>query len=39
MGALLISVGVLALTGADKVIETWLVDQMPGWLLTLTTRL
>lgn len=39
MGALLISVGVLALTGADKVIETWLVDQMPGWLLALTTRL
>ena len=39
MGALLISVGVLALTGADKVIETWLVDQMPRWLLTLTTRL
>ncbi|HEV8457956.1 MAG TPA: cytochrome c biogenesis protein CcdA, partial [Methylomirabilota bacterium] len=39
MGALLISVGVLALTGADKVIETWLVDHMPGWLLALTTRL
>ncbi len=39
MGALLLLVGVLALTGADKAIETWMVDRMPTWLLELTTAL
>ena len=39
MGVLLVLVGVLALTGADKVAETWMVDHMPVWLLELTTAL
>jgi cytochrome c biogenesis protein CcdA len=39
MGAVLLVVGVLALTGADKAIETWMVDRMPAWLIDLTTRL
>lgn len=39
LGVLLLLVGALALTGADKVIEAKLVDHMPGWLLDLTTVL
>jgi cytochrome c-type biogenesis protein len=39
MGVLLLLVGALALTGTDKAIETWLVEQMPDWLLDLTTAL
>jgi hypothetical protein len=27
------------LTGVDKVVEAWLVDHMPGWLLELTTTI
>jgi cytochrome c biogenesis protein CcdA len=38
-GVLLLLVGALALTGADKIIETWMVDRMPGWLVDLTTAL
>jgi len=39
LGALLLLVGGLALTGADKAIEAWMVERMPGWLLDLTTAL
>jgi cytochrome c-type biogenesis protein len=39
LGVLLLLVGALALTGADKVIEAWMVERMPGWLLDLTTTL
>lgn len=39
MGVLLLLVGALALTGVDKIIEAWLVDRMPAWLLDLTTAL
>lgn len=39
MGALLLLVGVLTLSGVDKVIEAWLVERMPDWLVDLTTRL
>jgi len=39
MGVVLLLVGVLALTGADKVAEAWMVDHMPAWLLALTTAL
>ena len=35
---MLIVVGVLTLSGGDRVIETKLVDLMPGWLITLTSR-
>jgi len=38
LGALLILIGALILTGADKQIEAALVDWSPGWLTTLTTR-
>jgi hypothetical protein len=31
--------GVLSLTGADKAVETRLLDVMPAWLVELTTRL
>jgi cytochrome c biogenesis protein CcdA len=39
MGAVLVVVGGLTLAGADKAVETWLVDRMPGWLLDLTTSI
>ena len=39
LGALLLLVGGLTLTGVDKTIEAWMVDHMPGWLLDLTTAL
>ena len=37
-GVLLLTVGVLVLTGTDKLIETKLTEAMPGWLQDLTTR-
>jgi cytochrome c-type biogenesis protein len=37
-GAILVAVGVLALTGLDKRVETVLVDASPQWLTDLTTR-
>jgi cytochrome c biogenesis protein CcdA len=39
LGLLLIAIGALALTGADKSIEAWLVNASPQWLTDLTTRL
>lgn len=38
LGAILLVVGVLVLSGADKTIEAMLVDLMPDWLITLTVR-
>jgi cytochrome c biogenesis protein CcdA len=37
-GVAFIVVGVLTLSGGDRVIETRLVDLMPGWLIDLTSR-
>jgi cytochrome c-type biogenesis protein len=37
-GAILVMVGLLALTGLDKRVETALVDASPQWLTDLTTR-
>ena len=37
MGVFLVAIGVLAMTGADKRVETWLVDHLPEWLIALTT--
>ena len=37
-GVALVVVGVLTLSGGDRMIETRLVDVMPGWLMDLTTR-
>jgi cytochrome c biogenesis protein CcdA len=38
LGLLLIATGALALTGADKLIEAWLVNASPAWLTDVTTR-
>jgi len=38
LGALLALAGVLVLTGLDKQLETYFVDNMPDWLVRLTTR-
>lgn len=38
MGAMLLLVGLLILSGLDKMIETRLTDAMPSWLVNLTTR-
>jgi cytochrome c biogenesis protein CcdA len=38
MGALLVAVGVLILSGLDKRIESMLVEASPAWLTHLTTR-
>lgn len=39
LGAILITVGVLILSGTDKVVETWLLDHAPMWLIRLTTTI
>ncbi|MGD2024527.1 MAG: cytochrome c biogenesis CcdA family protein [Methyloceanibacter sp.] len=38
LGALLVIVGLLVATGADKALETYLVNASPDWLNSLTTR-
>ena len=38
MGALLLVLGVLMLSGLDKAAEARLVDASPAWLTVLTTR-
>ena len=38
LGAIMIALSVLILTGADKPLESWLVEHSPTWLTTLTTR-
>ena len=39
LGGVLLAIGALSLSGTDRLVETWLVDHMPEWLLALTTRL
>lgn len=39
LGASLVVVGLVIVLGADKAIETWLVDHSPDWLSALTTRI
>lgn len=39
MGTLLLLVGALAVTGADKRIEAWLLNHMPEWIIALTTSI
>jgi cytochrome c biogenesis protein CcdA len=39
IGATLVSIGVLVLTGFDKIVETILTEAMPDWLLDVTTLL
>jgi len=38
LGAIMVVLAALILTGTDKLIEAWLVDQSPSWLTQLTTR-
>lgn len=38
LGAIMIGLAVMILSGADKPVETWLVEQSPAWLTNLTTR-
>jgi cytochrome c biogenesis protein CcdA len=38
MGAALVVIGLLTVTRADKIVEGWMVDHMPEWLLNVTTR-
>jgi cytochrome c-type biogenesis protein len=38
VGVALVLLGVLSVTGGDKVLETRVLDAMPGWLVDLTTR-
>jgi cytochrome c biogenesis protein CcdA len=39
MGSVLVAVGIIVATGADKIVETALTRAMPGWLLDITTRI
>jgi cytochrome c-type biogenesis protein len=38
LGLLLLVIGILIISGADKALETFLVDVSPEWLTDLTTR-
>ena len=38
LGAIMISLAAMILSGADKPVESWLVDHSPSWLTQLTTR-
>ena len=38
LGGVMIALAALILSGADKPLEAWLVDQSPMWLTQLTTR-
>ena len=38
LGAIMIALAVMILSGTDKPVETWLVDHSPAWLTKLTTR-
>jgi cytochrome c biogenesis protein CcdA len=38
LGAIMIALAAMILSGADKPVETWLVDHSPAWLTKLTTR-
>lgn len=38
MGVVMIALAAMILSGADKPMETWLVDHSPAWLTQLTTR-
>lgn len=38
LGAIMISIAAMILSGLDKPVESWLVDRSPAWLTKLTTR-
>jgi cytochrome c-type biogenesis protein len=39
MGSVLVAVGVIVVTGTDKIVETALTRAMPAWLLDFSTRI
>ena len=39
LGLLFLGLGILALTGADKTVEAWLLERTPAWLTALTVSL
>ena len=39
LGGVMLILGVFILTGADKQVESWILDVAPGWLTQLGTRL
>jgi cytochrome c biogenesis protein CcdA len=38
LGAVMIALAAMILSGADKPVESWLVEHSPAWLTQLTTR-
>ncbi|NEX60075.1 cytochrome c biogenesis CcdA family protein [Noviherbaspirillum galbum] len=38
MGAVMLAISIMILSGADKPVETWLVENSPAWLTAMTTR-
>lgn len=38
LGAIMMALAAMILSGADKPLESWLVDQSPAWLTKLTTQ-
>lgn len=38
LGIIMVTIALLILTGVDKPVEAWLVEQSPAWLTSLTTR-
>jgi len=38
LGIVMLSLGVLIATGADKSVEAWILDRTPDWLTAVTTR-
>ncbi len=39
LGLVFVALAILVLTGADKTVEAWLLDQAPPWLLDLTVSM
>jgi hypothetical protein len=37
-GFVMLGLGVLIATGADKSVETWVLDRTPDWLTAVTTK-
>lgn len=38
LGALFLILAIIIVSGADRPLESWLVDHSPAWLTNLTTR-
>ena len=38
LGLLILAIGILIITGADKPVERWILDHTPEWLTVFTTR-